>query len=68
MKIRVLVILHSYMISEHFYTISDTFMQFPYTLIRSWTLLYDPIFIPVIPIFSQKRWLKMGITGMNVLF
>ena len=39
-KIRVLVILHSYMIPEydlkHFYTISNT-------LIWSWTLLYNPM-------------------------
>ena len=43
MKVWVLVISHSYMIPEHFYTISNTFIQFPYTLIWSWTLLYDPV-------------------------
>ena len=26
----------------HFYTILDTFVRFPYTIIRSWTLPYDP--------------------------
>ena len=43
MKVRFLVILHFYMIPEHFYTISNTFMQFPYTVIWSWTLLYNPV-------------------------
>ena len=71
MKIRVLVILHSYMIPEHFYTISNTFMQFPYTLIWSWTLLYDPVLNQNIhshnTLYNWERWLKKSIMGMDVL-
>ena len=43
MKIRVLVILHSYMIPEHFYAISNTFL----CIFR--TLLYDPKHFFTIP-------------------
>ena len=70
MKVWVLVILHSYMIPEHFYTISNTFMQFSYTLIWSWTLLYDPVLDQKLharnTLFNRKRWLKEGITRMKV--
>ena len=71
MKVWVLLILHSYMILEHFYTICNTFMQFPYTLIWFWTLLYDPKinknFILVIPFFNHLFSVKKGITGMKFL-
>ena len=67
MKVWVLVILYSYMIPEHFYKISNTFMQFPYTFIWSWTLSYNPK-LNINPhsrntLFNQKRWLKKGYYG-----
>ena len=71
MKVWVLVILHSYMIPEHFYTISNAFMQFTYTLIWSWILLYNPKinknFILVIRFFKHLFSVKKGITGMKFL-
>ena len=52
---------------EHFYTISNTFVPFPYTLIQSWTLLYDPKinknFIPVIPFFNHLFSVIKGYYG-----
>ena len=58
------------MISEHFYTISNTFMQFPYTLIWSRALSYNPK-LNLNPhsrntLFNRKRWLKKGIAGMKI--
>ena len=59
------------MIPEDFYTISNTFMQFLYTLIWFWTLSYNPK-LNLNPhscntLFNQKRWLKNGITGESNL-
>ena len=55
---------------DSLYTISSTFMQFPYTLIWSWTLSYSPK-LNLNPhsrntLYNQKRWLRKGITGMKV--
>ena len=58
MKVWILVILHSYMIPEHFYTSQTLLCSFR-------TLLYDPehfhtipsqakTFIPVIPFLTKK--------------
>ena len=64
------IFLQSYVIPEHFYTISNTFMQFPYTLIWSWTLPYIPKLNlnphPRNTHINQKRWLKKGFTGIKV--
>ena len=67
MKIRVLVILHSYMIFEH-YDLKHFYAIFvhPYMILNASirSRAKQKQNIPVTPIFNHLFWLTMGITRM----